>query len=174
MARTGPGPQCHHQHPLDVIWAEPLSTQQIVLVLCNGTAYCRLVFLCLVMVQWTAGIGLSSILAKLYSHCCFLMERNHFLYNFAVGLRPADPLLADVTMPLSPAIGPTLGASFCCCRLQASAAKGWLSCSGSMVVYRDKHTDLMVMEDLLYWTRVWSLENSQLCSKRVYECTTEQ
>ena len=124
------------------------------------------------MVWQTAGISLSSVLAKLYGCCCFLMERNHFLYDFAVGLWPADPLLADVAMPLSPAIGPTLGASFHCCRLQASPAKGWLSCSGPMAVYRDKHTDWMVMEDLLYWTRnlywtrVWSLKNSQLCSKR--------
>ena len=37
------------------------------------------------------------------AHCCFLVERNHFLY---------DSLLADVAMPLSPAIGPKLGASF--------------------------------------------------------------
>ena len=129
-------------------------------------AHCGLIFLCLVMVQQTAGIGLLSVLAKLYGHCCFLMKRNHFLYDFWVSLWPANPLLADVAMPLSPAIGPTLGTSFCCHRLQASPMKGWLSCSGPTVVHRDKHTDLMVMEDLLYWTRVWSLKNSQLCSKR--------
>ena len=64
------------------------------------------------MVWCTAGIGLSAVMAKLYGRCCFLMERNHFLYDFAVGLQPANPLLADVAMPLSPAIGPTLGASF--------------------------------------------------------------
>ena len=166
MARTSPGPQCCHQCPLDVIWAEPLSTQQIILALCNGTVHCRLVFLCLAMVWQTAGIGLSSIWAKSYGCCCFLMERNHFLYDFVVSLQPADPLHADVAMPLSPAIGPTLGTSFCCHGLQALPAKGWLSCTGPTAVYRDKHTDWMVMEDLLYWTRVWSLENSQLCSKR--------
>ena len=34
------------------------------------------------------------------------------MYDFAVSLWLADSLLADVAMPLSPAIGPTLGTSF--------------------------------------------------------------
>ena len=58
------------------------------------------------MVLHTAGIGLSAVVAKSYGCCCFLMERSHLFYDFVVGLQPADPLHADVAMPLSPAIGP--------------------------------------------------------------------
>ena len=110
--QTDPGLQwCDQQSP-DVNWAEPPSTQQTFTVLCYGTVHCRFVFLCLAMVRHTAGIGLLAVVAKSYGCCCFLPERNHFLYDFVVGLQPAGPLLAAVAMPLSPAIDPTLGASF--------------------------------------------------------------
>ena len=93
------------------------------------------------MVWHTAGIGLSAIVAKLYGHCCFLAERNHFLYNFTVGLQLANLLLADVAMPLSPAIGPTLGASFVVAGFKPPLQRIGPSGTRPMAVYRDKHTD---------------------------------
>ena len=83
------------------------------------------------------------------------------MYDFAVGWWPADPLLIDGAGSLSPAIGPTLGANFVVMGFEPPLQRDGPSCAGPMAVYRDKRVDLMVIADLLYWTRVWSLKNSQ-------------
>ena len=159
--RIDPGLQRCHQCSPNVNWAEPLRTQQTFTALCNGTVHCRFIFLCLAMVWHTAGIGLSTIMAKLYGCCCFLVERNHFMYDFAVSQWLADLLLTDGAESLSPAIGPTFSANFVVVGFKPPLQRGGPLCAGPTAVYRDKRVDLMVIADLLYWTRVWSLKNSQ-------------
>ena len=83
------------------------------------------------------------------------------MYDFAVGLWLADPLLTDGAESLSPAIGPTLGANFVVAGFEPPLQRGGPSCTGPMAVYRNKRVALMIIADLLHWTRVWSLQNSQ-------------
>ena len=101
----------------DVSWAEPLNTIYCLLCACDGMAHCWIAFWALVMVQHIARVGLSATLLKSYICCCSFMKRNHFLYDFVVGHQLANLLLTVDVVCLPPAIGPTLGANFCCHRL---------------------------------------------------------
>ena len=108
-------------------------------------------------------------MAKSYGHCCFLMERNHFLYDFAVGLRPANSLLAAIAMPLSPAIGPTLGTSFVVTGFRPPPQRVGCRALG-LRQYTETNTLIDGNRRFICWTRVWSLENSQLVlEKRLFK-----
>ena len=47
------------------------------------------------MVEHIVWVGLSAALPKSYGCCCSFAEINRFLYDFVVGRRAADLLLAD-------------------------------------------------------------------------------
>ena len=108
----------------DVSWAEPLSAMYGLLCACDGVVHCWITFVALVMVQHTAGVGLSAALQKLYICCCSFVKRNHFSYDFVVGHQPADLLVTDDVVCLPPAIGPTLGANFVVMGLRPSLSEG--------------------------------------------------
>ena len=57
-------------------------------------------------------VGLSAALAKSYVRWCSFAEINRFSYDFAVGRRAADLLLADVDCVSATSHGPHIGCQF--------------------------------------------------------------
>ena len=82
----------HNQRPL--LLAGQSFLMPLLLCTCDGGAHCCIAFLALVMVECIVWVGLSATLPKSYVCWCSFAEINHFLYNFLVGHRVANLLLA--------------------------------------------------------------------------------
>ena len=92
-----------------VSWAE---LPNALLCACEGRAHCCIAFLVLVIVERIVWVCLSAALPKSYGHCCSFVEINQFLYDFAVGHRVANLLLADDDYVSATSHRPHIGCQF--------------------------------------------------------------
>ena len=111
-------------------------------VLCDGAVHCWFIFC--VPCDGAAHCWGRPPCESHMAAAVILAKRNHFLYDFAVDCQLADLLLTDEVVLLPPAIGPTLGASFVLQALCHPLQRGGFSCTGPMVVDKDKSTSLML------------------------------
>ena len=103
----------HNQRPL--LLAGQSFLMPLHLCTCDGGAHCCIAFLALVMVECIVWVGLSATLPKSYVRWCSFAEINQFLYDFAVGRRAADLLLAVNDYVSATSHRPHIGCQFFGC-----------------------------------------------------------